>query len=196
MANIVKLVQYGCSVSLGEEATICYGQLIAEQLGYDFIQRSESSASNPHIALKFCETYTDITPDDLVIFGWSHPNRQSWYNKYQQRWEHMNYIQQKERGSINTESVRDYILHQNCDYIEQLHGWYPRHIVETTCELNNLRYMHVDCVPGMVGILGADGSNNKSKSKYIADHLHPNDEGHRYIHRLLQNQLKFGSSSP
>jgi hypothetical protein len=52
-----------------------------------------------------------------------------------------------------------------------------------------LRYMHLNVVPGLINILGADGSNQESKSKYIADHLHPNDEGHRYIHSLLQEEL-------
>ena len=185
----MKLFQYGCSVSLGEEATICYGQLIAEQFGFEFIQHSESSASNPHIALKFCETYQYILSEDFVIFGWSHPNRNSWYNKYDGKWEHMNYIQQKKSGSVNTASVKDYILHQNSEYIENLHSWYPRHIVETTCKVNKLRFMHVDCVPGMVGKLGATGGNEDAKSKYISDHLHPNDDGHRYIHKLLQEEL-------
>lgn len=179
----MKLYQYGCSVSLGEEATICYGELIAEQLGFEFVQYSESSASNPSIALKFYETHHNITSKDLVIFGWSHPNRQSWYNKYEQRWEHLNYIQQKKSGSVNTASTREYLVHQHCDYIEQVHTNYPRHIVHSMCMLNKIRYMHVDCVPGMVDILMAN------KSKYIADHLHPNDEGHRYIHKLLQMQL-------
>ena len=179
----MKLYQYGCSVSLGEEATTCYGKLIAEQYGYKFIQYSESSASNPHIALKFCETYSNITSQDFVIFGWSHPNRNSWYNKYANKWEHLNYIQQKKPGSVNTASVKEYVLHQNSNYIQDLHDWYPKHIVETTCKLNNLRFMHVDCVPGMVDIL------MENKSKYIADHLHPNDEGHRYIYNLLQDEL-------
>jgi len=181
----MKLYQYGCSVSLGEEATICYGKLVAEQLGFEFIQHSESSASNPHIALKFCETYTDITLDDLVIFGWSHPNRQSWYNNIAKQWEHMNYVQGKKPGSALVGSCKDYLLHQYEPegYIEKLHTWYPRHIVETTCAVNNLRYIHVDCVPGMVTTL------MENKSKYIADHLHPNDEGHRYIHSLLQEGL-------
>ena len=179
----MKLFQYGCSVSLGEEATICYGQLIAEQFGFEFIQHSESSASNPHIALKFCETYKNITSEDFVKFGWSHPNRNSWYNKYNSKWEHMNYIQQKKSGSVNTASVKDYVLHQNSDYIQNLHDWYPKHIVETTCKVNNFRFIHVDCVPGMVVTL------MENKSKYIADHLHPNDNGHRYIHKLLQEQI-------
>ena len=123
----MKLFQYGCSVSLGEEATICYGQLIAKQVGLEFVQHSESSASNPHIALKFCETYKEITPKDLVIFGWSHPNRNSWFNKYENKWEHLNYIQQKKPGSINTASVKDYVLNQNGEYIQNLHTWYPKH---------------------------------------------------------------------
>ena len=63
----MKLYQYGCSVSLGEEATTCYGKLIAEKYGFEFIQLSESSASNPYIALKFCETYTRITNKDIII---------------------------------------------------------------------------------------------------------------------------------
>ena len=184
----MKLFQYGCSVSLGEEATICYGQLIAKQLGAEFIQHSESSASNPHIALKFCETYKQITPNDLVIFGWSHPNRNSWFNKYENKWEHLNYIQQKKPGSINTASVKDYVLNQNGEYIQNLHTWYPKHIVDTTCKLNNLHFIHVDCVPGMVDIL------MKNKSKYIADHLHPNNEGHHYIHKLLQEELSYFNS--
>ena len=185
----MKLYQYGCSVSLGEEATICYGELIAEQYGYDFVQLSESSASNPHIALKFCETYKDITTDDLIIFGWSHPNRQSWYNNIVKQWEHLNYIQQKKNGSINTASSKEYVLHQNGEYIEHLHDWYPKHIEEMTCKVHNLKYLHVDCIPGMVSILGVTGGNEAAKSKYIADHLHPNDEGHRYIHSLLQEEL-------
>lgn len=179
----MRLYQYGCSVSLGEEASVCYGQLIAEQYGYEFVQLSESSASNPYIALKFAETSNSITIDDLVIFGWSHPNRQSWYNKYEQRWEHLNYIQQKKAGSVNTASTREYLVHQHCEYIEHVNTWYPRQTVTNICKLQGIRHMHVDCVPGMVDIL------MENKSKYIADHLHPNDEGHRYIHNLLQEEL-------
>ena len=187
----MKLYQYGCSVSLGEEATICYGQLVAEQFGYEFVQLSESSASNPYIALKFCKTYKDIAKEDFIIFGWTHPNRQSWYNNKTQCWEHMNYVQGKKSGSALVDSCKDYLLNQHSEYVENLHTWYPRHIVETTCKLNDLKYMHLNVVPGVVKILGVDGSNNQSKSKYIADHLHPNDEGHRYIHSLLQNNLSF-----
>lgn len=187
----MKVYQYGCSVSLGEEATICYGQLIAEYLGFEFVQLSESSASNPHIALKFCETYTEIKSTDLVIFGWSHPNRQSWYNLRAKQWEHMNYIQGKKSGSALVLSCKDYVTNQwePNGYIENLHTWYPKHIVEMTCKVNNLRYMHVDCVPGMVNKLGATGGNENAKSKYIADHLHPNDDGHRYIFELLKDQI-------
>ena len=54
-------------------------ELVAN-IRFEFIQLSESSASNPHIALKFCETYNTITSKDFIIFGWSHPNRQSWFN--------------------------------------------------------------------------------------------------------------------
>ena len=188
----MKLYQYGCSVSLGEEATICYGQLIAEKYGFDFVQLSESSASNPHIALKFCETYTNIMSEDLVIFGWSHPNRQSWYNNKADKWEHMNYVQGKKSGSALVDSCKDYLVNQyeKDGYIERLHSWYPRHIVEMTCKVNNLRYIHVDCVPGMVSKLGVTGGNKNAKSKYIADHLHPNDDGHRYIFELLKDQIE------
>ena len=103
----------------------------------------------------------------------------------------MNYVQGKKSGSALVDSCKDYLLNQHSEYVENLHTWYPRHIVETTCKLNDLKYMHLNVVPGVVKILGVDGSNNQSKSKYIADHLHPNDEGHRYIHSLLQNNLSF-----
>ena len=175
----MKLFQFGCSVSLGEEATTCYGEILAEKHNLEFIQLSESSASNPHIALKFCETQKHITSKDIVVFGWSHPNRNSWYNKYTGNWEHLNYIQQKKMGSINTASSREYVVHQLCDYIEDLHNWYPKQIVENACKLQGIKYIQVDCVPGMVDILMVE------KSKYIADHLHPNDEGHRYIAGLI-----------
>ena len=189
MVYIMKLYQYGCSVSLGEEVTICYGQLIAEHLGFEFVQLSESSASNPHIAIKFCETYKSITSKDLIIFGWSHPNRQSWYNNRTQQWEHMNYVQGKKSGSALVDSCKDYLVNQHSEYTENLNTWYPRHIVEMTCKVNNLRYMHVDCVPGMVSKLGATGENKNAKSKYIADHLHPNNDGHRYIYELLKDKI-------
>ena len=191
MVYIMKLYQYGCSVSLGEEATICYGQLLAEQYDFEFVQLSESSASNPYIALKFCETYTRITSEDFIIFGWSHPNRQSWYNNMAGKWEHMNYVQGKKHGSALVNSCKDYLVNQyeKDGYIERLHSWYPRHIVEMTCKVNNLRYIHVDCVPGMVSKLGVTGGNKNAKSKYIADHLHPNDNGHRYIFELLKDEI-------
>jgi len=181
----MKLFQYGCSVSLGEEATTCYGKLLAEKYNLEFIQRSESSASNPWIALHFCETFSDISKNDIVIFGWSHPNRQSWYNIRSNKWEHMNYVQGKKPGSALVDSCKDYILNQyEADgYIEQLHSWYPKHIVTTTCKLHGIKYMHVDCVPGMVDILF------ENKVKYIADHLHPNDEGHRYIFNMLEDKF-------
>jgi hypothetical protein len=179
----MKLWQYGCSVSLGEEATKPYGMWIAETYGYEFVQQSESSASNPYIALKFSEQYTRITPEDLVIFGWSHPSRNSWYNKHTNRWEHLNYIQQKKRSSALTGSVIDYIQNQLCEYTENVNDWYPKHIVETTCTLNNLKYLHVDCVPRMVDYL------MPNKNKYIADHLHPNDLGHQQIFELIKSEI-------
>ena len=49
--------------------------------------------------------------------------------------------------------------------------------------------MHVDCVPGMVTKLGAVGNNKESKSKFIADHLHPNDLGHKQIFQLIKSEL-------
>ena len=182
----MKLFQYGCSVSLGEEATTCYGKLLANKHGIEFVQRSESSASNPWIALHFVETCEDINPEDVIIFGWSHPNRQSWYNRHQQRWEHINYIQGKKDGSALVDSVKDYLVHQYAreGYVEQLHDWYPKHIVESTCMNKGLRWMHVDCVPGMCSIL-----IKENKVKYIADHLHPNDEGHRYIFNMLEDKF-------
>ena len=179
----MKLWQYGCSVSLGEEATKPYGLWIAEHYGYEFVQHSESSASNPSIALKFCEQYKDISENDLVLFVWSHPSRMSWYNKHSGTWEHLNYIQQKKRGSALTGSVTDYITNQLCNYIEQTNDWYPKHIVETTCKLNSIRYLHIDCVPGMVDLL------KHNRETYIADHLHPNDHGHKRIFELIKPEL-------
>lgn len=179
----MKLWQYGCSVSLGEEATKPYGVWIAEHYGFEFVQCSESSASNPYIALKFSEQHTQITPEDLVIFGWSHPSRNSWYNKRRNCWEHLNYIQQKKRGSALTGSVTDYVTNQLCNYIEQTNDWYPKHIVETTCKLKGIRFLHVDCVPGMVDYL------MPNKNKYIADHLHPNDLGHEQIFALIKSEI-------
>jgi len=178
-----KLWQFGCSVSLGEEASKPYGVWVAEHIGYEFVQQSESSASNPSIALKFCEMYTEIDSEDLVIFGWSHPSRSSWYNKHAGAWEHLNYIQQKKRGSALTLSVVDYITHQLCDYVEDTNNWYPKHIVEATCKLYNITYFHVDCVPGMVDIL------RKERHEYIADHLHPSDLGHEQIFNLIKSDI-------
>ena len=178
-----KLFQYGCSVSLGEEATVPYGQLVADYLGYEFVQNSESSASNPWIAFNFVNTCNNIHSRDIVLIGWSHPSRNSWYNKHTERWEHLNYIQQKKPGSALTNSVRDYISNQHCEYLENINTWYPKHIVESTCIQYNLRCVMIDCVPGMIDIL------MENKNKYIADHLHPNDTGHQEIFRLIKKDV-------
>jgi hypothetical protein len=181
----MKLWQYGCSVSLGEEATKPYGVWVSEYLGYEFVQQSESSASNPYIALKFCEQVQEITSEDLIIFGWSHPNRNSWYNNFANTWEHLNYIQQKERGSLLTNTAIEYVTQSwsSEGYLENLHDWYPKHIIECTCKVNKLKYIHVDCVPGMIDYL------MPSKNKYIADHLHPNDLGHQQIFELIKSEI-------
>ena len=175
--------QYGCSVSLGEEASTCYGKIAAQHYGYNFVQHSASSASNPWIALHFCETQHQIQSDDVVLFGWSHPNRNSWYNSHTGRWEHLNFIQQKKRGSALTSSVVDYVNNQLSAYIEDVHDWYPKSIVENVCKLQGIKYMHVDCVPHMIDVLMQD------RAKYIADHLHPNDAGHERIFQLIKNDL-------
>ena len=60
-----KLWQYGCSISLGEEATRPYGLLAAEHYGYELVQQSESSSSNPYIAIKFCEQFKDL--DGVIL---------------------------------------------------------------------------------------------------------------------------------
>jgi len=175
--------QYGCSVSLGEEATTCYGLIAADHYGYDFVQHSESSASNPWIALHFCETQHQIHTDDVVLFGWSHSNRNSWYNNYTGRWEHLNYIQQKKRGSLLTASVIDYVNSQLSPYLEDVHDWYPKQIVSNACELKGIKHMHINCVPHMVDVLMQD------RQQYIADHLHPNNSGHERIFQLIKNEL-------
>ena len=175
--------QYGCSVSLGEEATTCYGLIAADHYGYSFVQHSESSASNSWIALHFCETQHQIHTDDVVLFGWSHPNRNSWYNNYTGRWEHLNYIQQKKRGSLLTASVVDYVNNQLSPYLEDVHDWYPKQIVSNACELRGIKHMHINCVPHMVDVLMQD------RQQYIADHLHPNNSGHERIFQLIKNDL-------
>jgi hypothetical protein len=200
-----KLWQYGCSISLGEEATRPYGLLAAEHYGYELVQQSESSSSNPHIAIKFCEQYKDITSDDLVIFGWSHPSRNSWYNNHLDKWEHLNYIQQKKMGSLLTASAVDYVKNQHTrnGYVENLHAWYPKHIVSMTCKVAGLNYMHIDMLPDNNNVVdrqftGWTSLNDdivcsaigqlfqEDKANYIADHLHPNDLGHKRIFNLIK----------
>ena len=175
--------QYGCSVSLGEEATTCYGLIAADYYGYDFVQHSESSASNPWIALHFCESQHAIKTDDIVLFGWSHPNRNSWYNNHTGCWEHLNYIQQKKRGSLLTASAIDYVNNQLSPYIEDVHDWYPKQIVSNACELKGIKHLHINCVPHMIDVL------MQNRKQYIADHLHPNNSGHERIFQLIKNDL-------
>tara|TARA_R110000823_G_scaffold101636_17_gene218375 strand:+ start:6970 stop:7581 length:612 start_codon:yes stop_codon:yes gene_type:complete len=195
---VKKLWQYGCSISLGEEATSPYGLLAARCFGYEFVQQSESSASNPYIATKFCEQYKDITKDDLVIFGWSHPSRNSWYSHYLGKWEHLNYIQQKRRGSLLTESAVDYVTNQYSSngYIENLHSWFPKHVVSMTCKVAELNHVHIDMLPNMGSLYNprqftgwssaVEHLIKEDKLKYIADHLHPNDLGHERIFNLIK----------
>ena len=87
MVNIMKLYQYGCSVSLGEEATVCYGELVAAQLGFEatgieledgLIEIAESLAERHRTGAEFIATTyipegyisydhvggSDIVPDD------------------------------------------------------------------------------------------------------------------------------------
>ena len=55
------------------------------------IQLSDS-ASNPHIALKFCETYNTITSKDFIIFGWSHLTDKVGFNNGTQSWVLWDYV--------------------------------------------------------------------------------------------------------
>ena len=49
-------------------------------------------------------------------------------------------LQDKKPGSALVDSCKDYLVnqHEQDGYIEKLHTWYPKHIVEMTCKVNNL----------------------------------------------------------
>ena len=175
---------FGCSFTLYKWPTWA-DYLYAGGIAETYENWALPGGSNDFIfhSLIECDSLRGITSEDLVIFGWSHPSRNSWYNKHTNRWEHLNYIQQKKRSSALTGSVIDYIQNQLCEYTENVNDWYPKHIVETTCTLNNLKYLHVDCVPRMVDYL------MPNKNKYIADHLHPNDLGHQQIYLLIKSKI-------
>ena len=52
-----------------------YGEVFAERLGYELKNYGMGSWDNYSIFESFCKIVNQIKPDDIIIFGWSSPER-------------------------------------------------------------------------------------------------------------------------
>lgn len=75
----MKLWLFGQSMSTahGVDETQSWPYLIAQKLGVEYTNFSQSGADNFYIYHSFLENIDNISQEDLVIIGWSHPSRKS-----------------------------------------------------------------------------------------------------------------------
>ena len=52
-----------------------YGEIIAEKLNMDLVNKGLGGCDNSHILEEFCKVCNQIKKDDIVIFGWTIPAR-------------------------------------------------------------------------------------------------------------------------
>ena len=62
----------------GGELPNCWGWLLAQKLGYTYVNYAEGAAGNNQILSQFCDHSHEIEEGDMVIIGWSFMGRYRW----------------------------------------------------------------------------------------------------------------------
>jgi hypothetical protein len=103
-----------------------YGEVIAEELDYELVNKGLGGSSNQTILETICNHVNQIEPDDLVIIGWSSPIRfrvVDEHNEWQHMIPHMSFKFEK-IGGISLESIVEILENRyHIKYCEEVESW-------------------------------------------------------------------------
>jgi hypothetical protein len=103
-----------------------YGEVIAEELGYNLINKGLSGSSNQTILETICNHIDEINPNDIVIIGWSSPIRFRIVDEYD-KWQHMipsMPFDFDKIGNVSANSIIE-VLDNRCHrkYCKEVNSW-------------------------------------------------------------------------
>jgi len=103
-----------------------YGEVIAEELGYELVNKGLGGSSNQTILETVCEYSNQINPNDMVIIGWSSPIRFRLVDEYG-KWQHLiphMLLPFEKMGNVSSESILEILENRyHKKYCEEVESW-------------------------------------------------------------------------
>lgn len=103
-----------------------YGEIIAEELGYELVNRGLGGSSNQTILERICDSIDKIKSDDLVIVGWSSPIRIRLVDKWG-NWQHIHPATIDKIikiGEVSPESISEILENRyHLKYCQEVDSW-------------------------------------------------------------------------
>jgi hypothetical protein len=130
-----KLWIFGDSLSCAYNTSISWPELLADRIGYDLLHMARPAVDNFFIYQSFLNAINQIGDKDLVIIGWTHPNRKMWIadpnnKKYQSFLEHSLCYESNNRIFFRfngRDRERSLNLNLNPSGIEFYDNWYDNY---------------------------------------------------------------------
>jgi hypothetical protein len=178
-----------------------YGEFLSETIGYDLQNLGKSGCDNYTIFETFCKTYSLIENTDIVIIGWTSPNRFRIVNS-KNKWQSIvpnfkNYTDDFELVSQNT--IDEILINRNSsNYIDEINNWI--HFINLAC--SNKKIIHWSTIRGE-GELDThhffEMERIKDETKGLINDLHFSERGHKdltlELTDIIFNKNKFIKSN-
>lgn len=103
-----------------------YGEILAEKLDIELINRGLGGSDNYTILEKICEDINEIDKNDIVIIGWTYPLRFRIVNTYNNVWSHIipNYERDDSLQLISKSTTNEILVNRNHNlYVKEVNNW-------------------------------------------------------------------------
>jgi hypothetical protein len=139
----MKVVVGGCSVSDYTEVKQVYGEILAENIGADYIHHGACCGSNYRIWRNITNLVmnNEITEDDLILIQYTEPTRQEFWSAYVD--EHRRDIRDsKYNGDIVRWKFNAHKWHNTNDFEHKFLKLKEEHFTSTEFDLERFEYNH------------------------------------------------------
>jgi hypothetical protein len=170
-----------------------YGEVIAEELGYELVNKGLGGSSNQTILETICNSINDIQLDDVVIVGWSSPIRFRVVDEYG-GWQHMiphMLLNFKKIGNISAESVLEILENRYHEkYSEEVDNWVK--LIDKALIGNKVVHWkyHTDKI-NVHAISNLEGINKETKG--LIDDGHYSENGQLIVAKELIKIINSGN---
>jgi hypothetical protein len=171
-----------------------YGDIISYELNLNQFNYSKSGTNNYSIFQKICETFKDITKDDVVIIQWTQVSRFRLVNRFNE-WEDFyadvsHYTEKlKKCDDISKNTVSEILVNRTYNrYIEEIKGW--EEILKNVFKNNKLLFWSpFDDTSGYGKILKSLETISIETNGKIDD-PHFSEKGQKILSEFLLNKIE------